>query len=282
MPDRPSAALQRTGPLDTSRLDTGNPGVARCYDAMLGGKDNYAVDRAVVDEIRRLSPTAHLAARDNRQWFIRVVRYLAVVAGIDQFLDCGSGLPTDENTHQVVQRANPEAVVVYIDHDPMVHSHGKALLADNDHTHFALADFTRTEELFAHPVVARNIDLSRPVAVLHAASLHHLHDEQDPWGTVARCLGAVASGSYVAVSHLHRPEPGELAAEVAGELEDAALRLLGSGRFRTGAEITALLDGTEIVPPGFVRAADWWPDGPPMHALEPGQNLVLGGLGRKP
>jgi len=270
-----------TGPLDVSRFSLSQPSVARCYDAMLGGKDNYAVDRAAVAEIRGVLPSAPAAARESRQWLIRVVRYLAGVVGIDQFLDCGSGLPTAENTHEVAQRANPEAMVVYIDHDPVVVAHGKALLDDNEHTHIALADFTRVEELCQVPAVARNIDFSRPVALLHGSSLHHVPDEEDPWGVVRRSLAGLASGSYLAVSHMCVPRDPEMAA-VAERVQALWHEWIGSGRFRTEEEITALLAGTELVEPGLVRAVDWWPDGPPVRGPEPAQELVVGAVGRKP
>ncbi|MBB5067574.1 SAM-dependent methyltransferase [Saccharopolyspora gloriosae] len=276
-----AAVDSTTGPLDMRLLNTRSPSVARCFDALLGGKDNYAVDRAVVDAALEVSPGLVTATVDHREWLMRVVRYLAQNVGIDQFLDIGSGLPAPENTHQVAQRANPDAVVVYVDHDPMVHSHGQALLADNDHTHFAFADLTRPAELLAMPAIARNIDLSRPVALLQGATLQHVSDGQRPHRVMAEYVAALAPGSYVAVSHLHRPEEAAHA-ETAARLEKLMLAELGTGWFRDREEITALFDGTEITEPGLTRAADWWPDGPRLRSLVPAQNLLLCGVGRKP
>ncbi|WP_243789721.1 SAM-dependent methyltransferase [Saccharopolyspora gloriosae] len=274
------ASDSATGPLDMRRLNTRSPSVARCFDALQGGKDNYAVDRAVVDAAVELSPGLATATLDHRAWLMRVVRYLAGTVGIDQFLDIGSGLPAAENTHQVAQWANPDSVVVYVDHDPMVLSHAQALLADNDHTHVAFADLTRSAELLAMPVISRNIDFSRPVALLQAATLQHVSDGTNPHRAMAEYVDALAPGSYVAVSHLHRPEePAH--AETAVRLEKLMLAELGTGWFRDRDEIAALFDGTGLVAPGLTRPVDWWPDGPRLRSRLSAQDLTLCGVGRK-
>ncbi|MFR9732015.1 SAM-dependent methyltransferase [Saccharopolyspora sp. MS10] len=276
-----AASDPETGPLDVRRLNTRNPSVARCFDALQGGKDNYAVDRAVVDAALEVSPGLDVATRDHREWLLRVVRYLAGAAGVDQFLDIGSGLPAAENTHEVAQRANPDAVVVYVDHDPMVFTHGKALLVDNDRTHFAFGDLTRPADLLALPQIERAIDFSRPVAVLQAATLQHVGDAAAPHQVVARYVDALAPGSYLALSHLVRPaDPAQV--EVAAHLEKLMLAELGTGWFRDHDEIARFFDGTELAEPGLVRPVDWWPDGPRMRPRVPAHDLVLCGLGRKP
>ncbi len=277
---RPGAGAIAVAP-GSPVLNTRSPSVARFFDALLGGKDHYAVDRAVVDAALEIAPGLVVATQDQREWLMRVVRYLAGTVGIDQFLDIGAGLPTGENTHEVAQRANPDAVVVYADHDPMVFSHGQALLVDNDHTHFAFADLTEPEALLALPAVARNIDLSRPVAMLQGATLQHVADDRSPHRVLARYLDAFAPGSYVAISHLHSPADPAHAASAA-QLEKLMLAELGTGWFRGRAEIEALFDGTEITEPGLVRPLDWWPDGPRLRARVPAQNLLLCGVGRKP
>ena len=195
-----------------ANADFDRANIARMYDYHLGGSANFAIDRETAEQALKIAPTERDYCFANRAFLGRAVRHLVTEVGIDQFLDCGSGLPTAENTHEVAQRANPEAMVVYIDHDPVVVAHGKALLDDNEHTHIALADFTRVEELCQVPAVARNIDFSRPVALLHGSSLHHVPDEADPWGVVRRSLAGLASGSYLAVSHVCVPRDPEMAA----------------------------------------------------------------------
>lgn len=263
-------------------IDTSKPSIARCYDAMLGGKDNFAVDRALVDDVLNRLPSMYTVTVDNREWLIRVVRFLAREAGIDQFLDCGSGLPTTENTHQIAQRANPEATVVYVDNDPVVLAYGKALLEENERTHFVYGDLLKPAELFADPIVTSKLDFSRPIAVIHACSLHHAVDADRPYEIMDRYIDAVPSGSFFAVSHFLQPETGDEVSELANELEAFLLGSLGTGRFRTREEITRFFDRLELLDPGVTLLRDWWPDGPISEELEPGQRLLLGGLGRKP
>jgi SAM-dependent methyltransferase len=271
------------GPPPSRFIDTTVPSIARCYDAMLGGKDNYEVDRALVQDVLDRVPSMYTVTRDNREWLIRVVRYLAAEAGIDQFLDCGSGLPTAENTHQAVQRINREANVIYVDNDPIVLAHGKALLEENDRTHFADADFRQPDELLSHPLVARHLDFTRPLAFLQVGTLHHASDSDGPHEIMRRYIDALPSGSYVAVSHFHTPDGNDELSELARGLESFLLQGdLRTGRFRTRDEITRFFDGLELLEPGLCLLADWWPDGPRMTQLEPAQHLMLGGLGRKP
>ena len=266
----------------TTSIDTTRPSVARCYDAMLGGKDNFAVDRALITKVLDRVPSMYEATGDNRSWLTRVVRFLANHAGIDQFLDCGSGLPTAENTHQVAQRANRDAVVVYVDNDPTVLAHGRALLEENDHTRFTDADLTRPDDQRADPIVAKNLDFSRPIGLLLIGALHHVDDADDPHAIMRRYVERLPSGSFVAVSHFYNPGgQGELA-RTASELEEFAIRGVGSGRFRSFDEITRFFDGLDVLEPGIVRLCDWWPDGPRTKSPGPGQELVLGGLARKP
>src|SRR5919107_6394923 len=140
-----------------SYIDTTKASIARVYDYALGGKDNYPVDRDVIEALRAAAPEAELLAVDNRGFLVRAVRFLAGQAGIDQFLDCGSGLPTAENTHQVAQRLRPEARVVYVDNDPAVVAHGRALLEENDRTHFSAADIFNPREILEDEVVRKHI-----------------------------------------------------------------------------------------------------------------------------
>lgn len=169
-----SAADRGPGKVDFSRAS-----IARVYDAFLDGKDNYEVDRAVLADVLRIAPNAKAMAKASRRFLIRAVRYIAE-AGVDQFLDCGSGLPTVENTHQVAQKVNPEAVVVYVDNDPTVSAFGRALLAENEHTHFVEADLREPGRILSSPTIRDNLDFSRPIALMQVATLHHVDDDADP------------------------------------------------------------------------------------------------------
>jgi hypothetical protein len=269
--------------LPPPEIDTTVASNARVYDAMLDGKDNYEVDRVVRDQLIDAAPNIQNVTRDNREWLIRVTRFLAGEAGIGQFIDCGSGLPSTENTHQVVQRLDREAQVVYVDNDPIVLAHGRALLEENDRTHFCPADFTCPDELLVDPVVTKYIDWDEPIALLQLATMHHLADAELPHNVMAAYVDALPSGSYVALSHFYDPADGSELADLAQRLEKILLTsTMASGRFRTHDEIAAFFDGLELLPPGLTCLADWWPDGPRSGPLPDVQRLILGGLGRKP
>jgi hypothetical protein len=263
-------------------IDPTKPSIARVYDAFLGGKDNYEVDRAVLSQVLEIAPEALATGRQCRDWLTRVVRFLADQAGVDQFLDCGSGLPTVENTHQVAQRTNPEARVVYVDNDPVVAAHGRALLEENDRTHFVVADLREPETLLSHPVVAENLDLDRPVAVIQSNTLHHVMDDERPWDVIRSYVDAICSGSYVAISHLYDPADGSRRSELAQDAQAKFMSLMGSCRFRTRDEITSYFEGLELVEPGLAYLFDWWPEGPRREPSADGEHLLLGGVARKP
>ncbi len=266
----------RSGP---GGIDITTPSVARVYDAVLNGKDNYAADRAVRDELVTAHPEGLTLARDNRDWLIRVVRYLASTAGVDQFLDCGSGLPTAENTHQVAQRANPDARVVYVDNDPIVAAHGRALLVDNENTEFTAADVREPRSLLDLPEVDTMLDWDRPLALLMVGVLHHVLDEENPEHVLAGYVSRMPPGSFVAISHFYNPGDDSDLTELAGRTEQILLGgALGSGRFRSRAEIETLFRGLDLIPPGVGYLADWWPDGPQSQPLELPRQLMLGGL----
>ncbi|MET0136422.1 MAG: SAM-dependent methyltransferase [Kibdelosporangium sp.] len=264
------------------RIDTTRPSVARVYDLFLGGKDHYEVDREVYRRTMALEPNAPLLARSMRQWLIRVVRYLSGTAKIDQFLDCGSGLPTAENTHQVAQRINPETTVVYMDNDPMVIAHGQALLEENDRTHFLAADLRDPEALFAHPTVVRCLDFDRPLALMQCGTIHHLEDSENPGELIARYVERLPSGSFLALSHFCDPADGSEASDLAKVLEANLRAAVGSGRCRTPAEIRSILGGLELVEPGLVPVGDWWPDGPRLKPSAHVDRIGYGVLARKP
>lgn len=261
-------------------VDPTKASIARVYDAFLGGRDNYAIDREVRDAVADLIPDSDIMARDNRAFLVRVCRYLAMHCGITQFLDCGSGLPSAENVHEVVQHIDPDAIVVYVDNDPVVLAHGRAILEENEHSHFVSADIFTPGGVLEHPSVRRYLDFSEPIGLLHFATVHHYDGARPPTEIMREYVDALPSGSYVAVSHFLDPENehSALARKVESIFRDGPL---GSGVFRTMAQIEELFAGLELVEPGVVRTVDWWPDGPQLDELTPLRHCLAGGLGRK-
>ncbi|WP_298330868.1 SAM-dependent methyltransferase [Haloactinopolyspora sp.] len=263
-------------------VDPTRPSIARVYDAGLGGKDNYEVDRAVLAELKEVFPQVVEFAWTGRNFLIRVARFLAQQTDITQFIDCGSGLPTAENTHQVVQRMDPDARVVYIDNDPVVLAHGRALLEDNDQTFLADADLFQPRQVLEHPIVQRHLDLSEPVALLQISTLHHhVGERHEPAQIMKEYVDALPSGSFVAIGHFCDPENEytEKARDFERVLSEGDL---GSGTFRTMSEIEELFPGLEMMPPGVVPVVDWWPEGPKLKQPDETHFLFAGGVGRKP
>jgi hypothetical protein len=265
-------------------VDTTTPSPARAYDAWLGGKNNYEIDRATLSAVEAVMPSARHIAIENRNWLIRAVRYLAKHAKINQFLDCGSGLPTQENVHQVAQRHNPDAVVVYVDHDPIVQAHGRALLEDNDQTHFANADLSKPDELLANDLVARYLDFDQPIGLIQCATIHHVPDEANPYAAMQGYINALPSGSYVALSHFYNPGDesdyyAHLARESERKFREAGLK---TGWWRTREVVLSYFEGLEILEPGLVPLIDWWPEGPMLREVHDADYLIWGAVGRKP
>lgn len=256
-------------------VDVTKPSIARVYDASLGGKDNFEVDRATVARIMQVLPEVRETAYANRKALIRGVRYLAAEAGIRQFLDLGSGLPTMENTHQVAQRSDPTARVAYIDNDPIVLSHARALLDENDRTVVITADLRDVDGVLGHPEVGRLIDFTEPLAVLLVGMLHHFPDDKDPETIAAAYVDAMPLGSHLFVTHFCRAAPE------ADALEQAYLKHLGTGWFRTTEQIQRFFPGLEMVEPGLVPLPRWRPDAPLGRDLTLVETLIVGGIGRK-
>ena len=285
-----------------SSIDPTKPSIARVYDYLLGGKDNYAADREVGDVFKRDLPGSVAIAFANRAALTRAVAEIARTTGIRQFVDLGSGLPTADNVHQVAQRHAPECRVVYVDIDPQVLVHGRALLERDDRTRVVRADVRDPESVLNHPDTLELIDFDRPVAVMFSAILHHVNDEEDPAGIVRYWRDRVASGSYFFVSHFRSGNNPETV-----EAERVLQQTFGRGRWRSDKEIEALLDGLEILDPGIVPAPWWHPetsDGPWVDGdrnsdrngernsnsnsnsnkreLTVWQHLIAAGLARKP
>jgi hypothetical protein len=265
----------------TTKIDTGAPNPARIYDYFLGGKDNFPADRDVADQIMAIAPVARDVVEDNRAFLRRAVRHLAGEAGVRQFIDLGSGLPTQGNVHEVAQAVAPDARVVYVDNDAMVVTHSRALLA-GDNTVAIQADLREPEGVLGHPEVRELIDLTRPVALLCMAILHFLPDDEDPFGVVARFRDALPAGSYLALSHGTRDVPvrPDMSAEEMAEMGTRVERLYQLTTTtlvtRTRAEVERFFDGFDLLDPGVVEIQLWRPDD--EEALLPGG--FYGGVGR--
>jgi len=257
-------------------IDPTRPSIARVYDYVLGGKQHFAIDRQVSEALFQAVPETSRLAKDNRSMLRRAVRWLVQEAGITQIVDLGSGLPTEGNVHEIAHEANPVTRIVYVDIDPIVLAHGRALLADDDRTSVIQADVTRPETIFDHPELRGLVDFRRPFALIAASILHHLDDDQARH-TAAAIRQRLSPGSYVLYSNfLDDDEPR------AKELENAFLRGgLGTGRFRTWAEQQEFFAGLEMVEPGLVYANDWKPDEDTLTD-SPTHTLYAGGIGRMP
>lgn len=258
-------------------IATDAPTAARVYDVMLNGKDNFEVDREVAEASLAIMPELRDIALHNRAILHRVVRHLAAEEGVTQFLDLGSGLPTVRNTHEVAQEANPEARVVYVDIDPIVLAHGRAILADNPNTTVVTADLREPHEVLDHPEVRGLIDFERPVCVMLVGILHHLSDAEDPAGIVRALREAVPSGSYLFITNFTRLSD----ASESAELERQLLEQLGTGRVRTPRELADFFDGLEVLTPGLVPLPLWRPDEPVTDASPIDVRFMTGGVGRK-
>ena len=270
-------------------IDTSVPSIARVYDFMLGGKDNFSVDRQVAKMALEIAPDAPMTAGANRAFLQRAVRFLTEEAGIRQFLDLGSGLPTQGNVHEVAQQYASDSHVVYVDTDPIVLAHGRALLAADGTTTVVQADIREPEAILNNPEVREFIDFDRPVGLLLFAILHHLNDEEEPAGILRRLVDALPSGSYVVLSHFHNPGTEHpKVAEQSAAAEKLFNERLGTGRWRTREEILAYFHGLELLEPGLVATPLWRPS--PADAQQVGRELALnpihysfvGGVARKP
>jgi hypothetical protein len=258
-----------------SRFDVGVAHPARRYNYWLGGKDNFAADRASGDAIAATFPTIRDSVRENRKFLRRTVEFLAGEAGIDQFLDVGTGLPTADNTHQVAQRITPHARIVYVDNDPIVLAHARALLTSSPEgaTAYIDADLRDPAKILAAPPLRATLDFDRPIALVLLAVLHFVHDDQDPYGVVGHLVDALPPGSYLVMSHatydLVDPAKVEVLEKQSG----------GQWRSRTRAEFGRFFDGLALVDPGVVPIGDWRPD-PDTTPPDPAQIVTYGAVGR--
>ncbi|HUN32963.1 MAG TPA: SAM-dependent methyltransferase [Trebonia sp.] len=236
-----------------ARVDTTVAHPARRYDYWLGGKDNFAADRESGDAIAAAFPTVRIAVIENRRFVRRAAAFLAADAGIRQFLDIGTGIPTSPNVHEIAQKIDPASRVAYIDNDPIVLVHARALLTSSAEgaTAYIDADLREPDKILAHPDLCATLDFSRPMALMLGAILHFIPDAEDPYGIVARLVSALPKGSYLVVSHATNDflSPQEVDEIVAGRY--------GPFYARSEAEFGRFFEGTELVPPGITSVAEW-------------------------
>jgi hypothetical protein len=259
-----------------SEIDTSVAHPARVYDYWLGGKDNFAVDREAGDRVLSVTPGLRERVRASRAFLVRAVRYLAAEAGIRQFLDLGTGIPAANNTHEVAQAVAPDARIVYVDNDPIVLSHARALLAGGPAGSIQYIDGDVRDLASIVHEAGRTLDFTRPTAVLLLGILHLIQDSEAPYELVARLMDAVPSGSYLAISHpasdIH---PGQ--AEAQRRYNE---RVSTPQTLRTRAEVSRFFDGLDLVPPGLVYVHTWRPG--PGDIVPPDGVSAYGGVARKP
>jgi trans-aconitate methyltransferase len=256
-------------------FDTSVPHIARVYDYWLGGKDNFAADRVMGERTLQAYPNLVFSVRANRAFLARTVRFLAG-QGIRQFLDIGTGIPTANNTHEVAQRIAPDSRIAYIDNDPVVLSHAKALLKSTPEGACAYLDADLHDPDTILAGAAETLDFGQPIAVMLIAVMHFVGDDAEASAIMNRLTGASVPGSYVALSHAASDIDAEQMAEMVRRLNEATAE---KTTLRDRAGVTRLFDGLDLVEPGVIRAAEWRPD-TDLEAASPA--ALWGGVARKP
>jgi hypothetical protein len=254
-------------------IDVERPSPARVYDYLLGGDHNFTVDRDVAEQMFIADPTAADWVQTNRAFLRRAVLFM-IAAGLRQFLDIGSGIPTVGHVHDIAQSAAPDARVAFVDIDPLAVAHSRDILRRNALTCVVQEDVRRPQRMLAAPAVRQLLDLDRPVALLLVGLLHFLNDADDPAGIVAQLTASLASGSYVAISHLAADTSHDMAA-VGAVLRRSGIDVTPRSR----DQVAALFAGLELVEPGLVPAVLWRPD---TDVDDAGPPPVYAGIGRKP
>ncbi|MFD9595549.1 SAM-dependent methyltransferase [Kitasatospora sp. NPDC059973] len=259
-------------------VDTSAPHSARVYDYWLGGKTNFPPDRAMGQAIEQAVPSVKAMAKENRAFQDRAVRHLAREQGIRQFLDLGTGIPTSPNTHEIAEAVSPGTRVVYVDNDPIVLAHARALMVSTpaSRTTYIHADLGKPAELLGDPALTSTLDLDRPVGLLMIAVLMLVADEDDPWAKVAALRDALPSGSCLALTHPTQDFDPESVAKVAEAARAGGMTLVP----RTRDEVAAFFDGWELIEPGVAPVMGWRPDGEPP--ADPTAAYYWGGVARKP
>ncbi|MCW6010449.1 SAM-dependent methyltransferase [Micromonospora sp. CPCC 205371] len=257
-------------------VDLSRPSAARVWDYFLGGAHNFAVDRQVADEAIQFKPDLPDLARAVRQFLRRSVQLMAQ-SGIDQFIDIGAGLPTEGNVHQIAQNHNPQARVVYVDHDPVAVTHARAILAGNDQVAVVAGDLRAPDTIYAAPGLRRLVDFDRPVGLLLCAVLHFVADDSDPNHILATLTDPLVPGSYLAIQHAtHDAQPSQ----TIQMLEYWNSQSPEPMHWRTRTQIAGFFDGFSLLEPGLVELTGWLPDQP--DDADPTRFASYAGIGRKP
>jgi S-adenosyl methyltransferase len=265
----------------TRGFDPTTPNVARMNDYFLGGKDNFAADRKAAEKALEVAPELLLLMREWRMFIRRVVRFLAE-SGITQFIDIGTGLPAEENVHEIAQATTPSARVVYVDSDPVVSSHAQALLADNERTIAINADVREPDQIIGNAALRKLIDLDQPIAVLLLTVLHRIPDDREAVRIITGLRGAMAPGSYMVIQHAvsdSRPEVTQSLTRLYQD-EKAIVGRRRERNTRTKAQIESFFEGLELVDPGVVYLPSWRPD-PGTSADDPEAIWLVGGVGQQ-
>jgi hypothetical protein len=266
------------GTWEPPAIDTTVPHSARMYDYWLGGKTNFAPDRALGDEVEKIIPTIRMMARENRRFLGRAVRELMLREGIRQFLDIGTGIPTEGNTHEVAQQVDPAARVVYVDNDPIVLAHARALMVGSapGRTAYVHADLREPEAILAHPALAQTLDLGRPVGLMLVSILMLLPDAEDPRALVGTLRDALPAGSCLVISHVTGDFAPAAVASVARAEQEGQLPLTPRGR----ADVARFFGDWELLEPGVAPVMAWRPEGP--EPQDPKAAYYWAGVARKP
>jgi hypothetical protein len=267
-----AAALSRQAGIDTS---VAHP--ARVYDYWLGGKDNFAADREAAERVLAVTPGLRVRVRANRAFLARAVRYLSAEAGIRQFLDIGTGIPSANNTHEVAQAVAPDSRIVYVDNDPIVLTHARALLASGPEgaTQYVDGDIRDSAAIVA--AAANTLDFSQPTALMLLGIMHLVQDSEDPYRIVADLMSLLPSGSYLVLSH---PASDFNVTEQAEAQRRYNERVSTPQTLRTREEVARFFEGLELVPPGLVYVHTWRPD--PGDIVPQDGKSAHGGVARKP
>ena len=260
-------------------IDTSRPHSARIYDYYLGGKNHFAADRAVADKVAQIWPAVRTGCREQRKFLGRAVRFLAGEAGIRQFLDIGTGLPTTDNVHEIAQQIAPSAHVVYTDNDPLVLTHARALLTSTPEgrTAYVHADLREPADILARPETTGTLDFSQPIALMLVGILPFVVDEDKPAEIVATLVGALPPGSYLVAAHV----TSDHAPKVLDAMASTFLRSGMSGQMRDSSEFARLaFTGLELIAPGVTLVSEWRPDSDAPRPI-PAEVNVYGGVARK-
>ncbi len=261
---------------DSTPLD--KPSVARVYDYMLGGYHNFEIDRAMGEKLLEIYPQSRLVAQALRACLRRMVSFLAE-QGIDQFIDVGSGIPTVGNVHEVAQKVNPATHVVYVDIDPIAVAHSQAMLQDDPNATAIWGDAHQPDQILNRPEVQSLIDFSRPAAVLFLGMLQYVPEDDQAYNAVSTFRRALASGSYIAISHGLR----DTAPECTEQVQELSARTPTPSNYRTRPQVQQFFERLELVEPGLVYIPLWRPEGSDDVLFDqPEQCMTWGGIGRKP